>query len=92
LHFSYSETPELSELPDFGDITIYSIDEKVIILSEKEYTGTVKVYDLLGQEILSDMMYNSTYKELDMKNTEGVYIVYLFNNNAVLNKKVFISR
>lgn len=72
--------------------SVYSNKNKVILVknSEKELTGSVLVYNLQGQVVLSKQLSFSTYDSFTLNTAPGYYVVQIRTGKTVNNSKVLI--
>ncbi len=91
LHFSYSDAPSYSYDLTEKQVLAYSYENKVVVSSPELITGTVTVYDLMGREIANENLNRTSYREINMGNNKGYYIVNIVSENGVYNEKIFVK-
>jgi len=69
---------------------IYSYNNIVYIQTPKYLTGEINIYDLVGQEIMSNYSVNEELTRIKLTNKQGYYIVEFMNNEVHKTEKVFI--
>jgi hypothetical protein len=72
-------------------ITIYSFNQDVYISSKIDLNGWVRIYDLLGKEIVNDKLNSEMMKKINVSDHKGYMIVQLVTEIGSLNQKVFIK-
>ena len=70
-------------------IQIYSYDKDVYVVVPEFTKGTIKVYNLMGQEIVSTSI-QSTINKIALNNS-SYYIVKVLSEKGMVTKKVFIK-
>ena len=90
VRFSNNETPSPFVNDNNSSMAVYQSGKKIVIASEEMMTGTVTVYDLLGQEVMSERIANTTNHQLDVVSQKGYYIVTVKTNTGVKNQKLYI--
>ena len=64
------------------------VDDKLYIKTNNNHIETMIIYDVMGKEILKKQIDNSEI-EVDVKLLHsGLYIIKLYNDNVVINKKI----
>jgi hypothetical protein len=71
-------------------VLVYAKDKGIVVWSETELSGSIRVFDLSGREITSERMVSSTLVTLDVPANRGYYIVNLVTDSGVHNQKVFL--
>lgn len=71
------------------DIKIFSADKSVIIKSNVNLDATVKIYNIIGNEISNFQMKGSFY-QVDLEVSSGYYFVKLIDNKTIITQKVHI--
>ncbi|MDD3333660.1 MAG: YCF48-related protein [Bacteroidales bacterium] len=73
-----------------SNVSIYPnpVDDKLYIKTDNNRIKIVVLYDVMGKEIMKKQVINNEI-ELDVKFLHsGLYIIKLYNDNAVINKKI----
>ncbi len=91
LHFSHSEAPAINEGNSSDGIIAYSFENTIIVNAEIPITGDVKVYDLLGREIISEKVTEVSYREYQMNELSGYFIVYIISDEGAYAEKVYLK-
>jgi hypothetical protein len=69
---------------------IYAYEKTVnIFVSEKNFSGTVHIYDLLGQEILTKTIHSGS-NQIQLLQEDTYFVVKLVNADMIVTKKVYI--
>jgi len=91
LHFD--EVTTLDELFSNNEIEIYSYKESVYIKnnSNNAVRGEVSIYNILGQNIYSEIMPNISLNRISPNCKTGNYIVRLQTGNNVYTQKIFMK-
>jgi hypothetical protein len=70
-------------------VNVFSLNNTIIV--QTSFTkGEITVYDMLGQEISSELIH-SEITEIEMINAQSYYIVEVKNNAQIITKKVYIK-
>jgi len=91
LHFGYHETPPIVSGNSSEDFMVYSYNKTIVINAVEQFSGEVKVYDILGREILSDRVNEIFYQEYQVNKQSGYYVVKVHNEGNIFTEKVFIK-
>ncbi len=91
LHFGYGETPPFVAGNSSDDIIAYSFENTIVLNTEKPITGEVKVYDILGREIMSEKVTELSYREFQMNELSGYFIVYVISGEETFAEKVYLK-
>ena len=70
---------------------IYSFADRVYIQKPVGFNGQVSVYDMLGQEILSQKETGEGLMSIPIKTGTGYYFVKVQSDNSIVTEKVFIK-
>jgi hypothetical protein len=73
-----------------NNIRVYSFGDEVYITSAESLTGSVTIYDLIGQKIFGEQLNGETVKNISLQGQYGYLIVNVITEMGSLNKKVFI--
>jgi len=73
-----------------GNINIYSAEDFVYIITPEMELGEVFIYDMLGQEILSQRINDTDLTKIRVSNGTAYYLVKFQSNEFLVTKKVFI--
>ncbi len=85
LHFTAVSVNE----NQLDDINVFTYKSWVNVRSDNTVNGKVKVYNLLGQEVASDLMINGSCKI--RVNKQGYYVVKVVADDITIARKVFIE-
>jgi hypothetical protein len=91
LHFGAPN--QVDELSNAGEINVYSFKKDIHIQTPQGFRGEVKVYDMLGQEIAAQSIYNEE-TVITMISPADYYIVKVISNyisQNVSTHKIFIK-
>jgi hypothetical protein len=91
LHFTNMETSPFASATTASDVSIYTGKDKIIFTSNEQFTGSITVYDMLGQQLMTEKVYEEVHFEMTTGQMKGYYIVSLISENRVFNQKVFIK-
>ena len=74
-------------------ISIYKLDKTTLkIAGLPEGTATIKIYSMLGKQVMSTSFTANVFKDLALPNvSKGIYLVQLETENGKLNKKIIIE-
>ncbi len=87
LHFS---NPLGVEENDGNNISIHSYNNVVYVNRPANFTGTVTIYDMLGQQITSQKAEGEGMTTIPVTNGTGYYVVKVQSDNKLVTRKVFI--
>jgi hypothetical protein len=73
------------------DLTIYSAGSKIFVNRHNADRATLRVFNLMGQELLRIPVENAGTSIFDTQLSTGIYILRLESSNRVTSKKVLIS-
>ena len=73
-----------------NEINVFSFKKDIYINTPHEFSGEVKVYDMLGQEIVDQNIYNEE-TIITMNSPADYYIVKVFSTKQVKSYKIFIK-
>ncbi|MFK8058621.1 MAG: glycosyl hydrolase [Polaribacter sp.] len=76
------------------NITIYKVNAETLRISglKENNTTKLKIYNLLGKEVLSTDFKNERTKDINIsKFSTGVYIVQMKNKQGTFNKKIIVD-
>jgi hypothetical protein len=85
LHFAPVSVPELNA----GNISIYSYGHNVYVYVPENTEGSIVVYNMLGQQVLTAPINNVT-NTLTLDNS-GSYIVKVLGESSIITQKVVIE-
>jgi hypothetical protein len=93
LHFGAPN--QVDELSNTSEINVYSFKNDIHIQTPVGFQGEAKVYDMLGQEIVAQNIYNEE-TIITMNSPADYYVVKIISNkadadNRVTTHKVFIK-
>jgi hypothetical protein len=94
LHFGVLYVEEEAALnEDSGLYHIYSYENTVYVQNtyQQDVAGSVTVYNIMGQEILSRKLENTPLNKLTLNSGSGYYIVKVLSDSGVYSEKVFIK-
>jgi hypothetical protein len=75
-----------------SDVYIYSSANHVMVKNySTNYGGTITVYDITGNEILSSKLDNKPLNEISLSVHSGYYVVKVVTDSEVYSQKVFIK-
>ncbi len=86
LHF---KAPNGIEEELTNDVNVFSFKKDIYITTPEGFSGEVKVYDMLGQEIVTQNIYNE--ETIITMNTADYYIVKVFSTKQAKSYKVLIK-
>ena len=92
LHFSDNDAPTANDMQSGDNIMVFTSNKVVNILSSEELNGDVIVYNMLGQEVLSDKLNKSVNHEISMSGKSGYFIVNIISDRGVINKKIYLNK
>ena len=75
----------------YNNINIYSYEDVIYIQSPSSKIKQVKIYDLLGHEILTENNLHSDINRIKMSCEKGYYIVKVRTEDNLYTEKVFIK-
>jgi len=87
LHFG---NPNSIDEPIQQNIKIYSNEDFVYVHQPMGLSGEIIIYDLMGQEILSQKTGNETLNQIKITKGTGYYVVKLQTEGFLVIEKVFI--
>ncbi len=87
LHFNNTVLGTKENLSN--EALIYCYDKKVYVIVPEFATGIIKVYDMMGREIISESINNSIHGIRLGKS--AFYIVKVLYNNKIKVEKIFIK-
>jgi len=85
LHFTAVSVNE----KQLDDINVFTYKSWINVRSDNTVNGKVKVYNLLGQEVASDLLINGSCKI--RVNKQGYYVVKVVADDITIARKVFIE-
>jgi hypothetical protein len=87
LHFSNSlgVTDNVSTL-----VSIHSFGNIVYVNRPANFTGNISIYDMLGQEIITQKATGEGLMSIPVTNGTGYYVVKVQSDNNLITQKVFI--
>jgi hypothetical protein len=88
LHFGVLGTEDINAVPK---LNIYSYHGEINISGEKAMTGTVNVYNITGQLVLTKRINNEKEVKLDAGNLKGLAIVSVVTSGNTYNQKVLVK-
>ena len=71
-------------------VRIYSYGQSVYVDLRNEISGTVKIFDIMGKEVVSYPATPNTLNKFDLSLVQGYYLVKFTGENASVSTKVFI--
>jgi hypothetical protein len=74
-----------------NDINIYTYNNVIYIANILDDNAMVTIYNMLGQEILSQRLANITLNKVNTNLATGQYIVRVIGNTKVASQKVFVN-
>ncbi|MBN2173603.1 MAG: T9SS type A sorting domain-containing protein [Bacteroidales bacterium] len=86
IHFTPLNTPE----HEANNIRIWSVDENVYVNATEMTTGTVEIFNMMGQKIMSENL-NEGLNTYTVNGINGYYIVKVLSSNAIVTGKVIIK-
>ncbi|MEZ5082915.1 MAG: lamin tail domain-containing protein [Bacteroidales bacterium] len=92
LHFFNPNTNGAIDTQSTDKIFVFVVNNTVKILSDKPISGEVKIYDMLGQEVISNQLSSSNDYEISMINKSGYFIVALVSDRNMINKKIYLNK
>jgi len=92
LHFD-NPTFGVNDVKDIKPVQIYSYENSIYIdaVNGKNLTGSVNVYDLLGQELYQQSLPNQQMTKMNLNLTEGYYVVKVVSDQGVYIAKVYLK-
>ena len=72
------------------DINVYSIGDKIHIVSDQAIDGRVQILDLLGKEIYRSNLQQQFSYTIKLPK-QGIYIVKIVNKDKVFTTKIYIN-
>ncbi len=93
LHFGTVGMEDHPTVVQNSDVQIYSYDNSVYIKnnSGSDISGTVMIYNIMGQEIQNSILHNSPINKIDLYTKPGYYVVKVLANTGAYSEKVFIK-
>jgi hypothetical protein len=94
LHFGVLNVEEEVALNEENDLYhIYSYENTVYVQNtyQQDIAGSVTVYNIMGQEILSRELGNTPLNKFTVDGGSGYYIVKVISGSGVYSEKVFIK-
>jgi hypothetical protein len=70
---------------------IYSAGSKIFIKRGNATRATLRVFNLMGQELLSIPLENAGTSTFDTQLPTGIYVLRMESSNSIISKKVMIS-
>ncbi|MEZ5082912.1 MAG: hypothetical protein R2750_05625 [Bacteroidales bacterium] len=92
LHFFNPEITGTGNISANNNILVFSANNIIKIMSNEQFSGDVKVYDILGQEVLSTKLNYASDHEINMTDKSGYFIVNIVSDRGVVNKKIYLSK
>ena len=77
--------------PEWQNFNIYSANNTIYVASEKEVSGKIEVFDLLGKKVFSDHLALQGERRIGIEVLSGFYIVTFSDTDNALTKKIFIK-
>lgn len=74
-----------------GDAIIYSYKDEVYVNYQFDVPGDVTVYDILGQEILTESLTINQLNKVTINNGAGYYIVKVISGSVIKSEKVYLN-
>lgn len=94
LHFSVEYDEEDITLAGTDEIFhIYSYQNTVYVQSlfQQDISGSVMIYNMMGQEILNNKLENTSLNKFRLHSGSGYFIVKVISESGVSSQKVFIK-
>ncbi|MBU2650905.1 MAG: T9SS type A sorting domain-containing protein, partial [Bacteroidetes bacterium] len=89
LHFK--NTTGISEPALLSGVQAYSAGKVLYIQNPEAYTGTVKITDLAGREMMNFSLNGDVSQKHEVSGLSGIYIVNIKTNRGSYNSKVLIK-
>ena len=85
------ENTAISEIDQMVEISIYPNPAEDKIVIDYEYSGIIRIYDMMGKEILSENIDGKT--DIDMgRLSKGIYNVIVFSEGDVIGKAKIVKQ
>ncbi|AOW21043.1 MopE-related protein [Urechidicola croceus] len=78
---------ETNELPN---TKIYLIEDKIHVSMGKTENAQLTIFNMLGQQILSEKLNDKNYINLPKNTSKGIYIVQLKSEFGTINKRILV--
>jgi len=88
IYFNYTNG---INIPKKTDLHVYPNPVKEIFYIECENLGTIKLYDLLGKELLTQQVYGKTEVNIGHL-SKGVYILNLFSEGKMMGNSKIVKQ
>jgi hypothetical protein len=72
------------------NIRIYSYERSVYVDVRNDFTGTVRIFDIMGKEVGSYTANPNSLNKFDLPLVQGYYLVRFTGENTSVSAKVFI--
>ncbi|MBM3435088.1 MAG: hypothetical protein FJY07_02595 [Bacteroidetes bacterium] len=89
LHFDNNMA--VHENPSDQGINVYSYRKNVCIIYKDGLKGTVIVYDLIGKEVVREILNGESVRKINLNNFSGFAVVNVISDKGNLNEKVYIQ-
>ena len=92
LHFFNPEANGTMDKPSCDPIYVFASGNRIKLISNEPFRGYIKIYDMLGQEVVSTRLENSNNHEISVVDKSGYFIVHLVSDRRMVNKKIHLSK
>lgn len=93
IYLIYNNNVGFNNLDKNKNISIFSARNAVYLnYSDYQFTGKIKIYNLLGQNVFESAISNNSYHPIYLNEPSGYYFVELLTKDEVLTQKVFIQQ
>ena len=91
LHFNITSSNINTGTVTPDDINIYTYNKDLYIANVMDDNAMVTIYNMLGQEVLSQQLVNNTLNKVNTNLATGQYIVKIIGNKKVASQKVILK-
>ncbi len=91
IHFEFKSGIDTPDTDEILSVKIYSAEKDVYVAVPAELTGSIEVYDIMGQLVASKTAISGTLNKITVRDGQGIYIVRMTSPGHIFSNKVFIK-